>query len=721
MTGITDNLRADESPSACYLHNRLAAMEARVRSAVERRRAEDPDPDDRFRGLYITDAQVDDLLAGIGLPQWAALDESASEFSAEVEAEADAAEAAGLDIRLRRLARSFGLDRWEVEILLVAMAPDLDPRFERLYGYLHDDVSRRRASCGLALELCGSARPWGEGRKRLSPTSLLVANHLVLVEEPERPYLTRSLRVPDRVTAHLLGDDDADPSVVHLVTEAVVTDVGDADLLARAITSGAALVYVRERSGGAGRSLAASGLAQAGVGVLSLDLARLSAGDDTPHVAAVALREARLTGAGLVAGPVEALAERGAGAVRAFAEGRGPLVLTGTRSWDPSWTKTIPFLVDALPLRPERREALWARALNGHAPGAVAALLRSTAQFRLTPEQVVCASQAALQQATALDAPLTEELVRAGARTQNSAGLERLARRIEPAATWDDVVLPVDVLAQLGELTARVRHRDTVLDAWGMGSPSRGRGITALFTGESGTGKTLAAEVIAHDLGLDLYVIDLSSVVDKYIGETEKNLDRIFAEADRVNGILLFDEADALFGKRSEVGDAHDRYANVEVAYLLQRMEHFDGLAILTSNLPANLDEAFTRRLSAILNFPAPEENDRATLWRSHLRPSVPISENVDFTFLARSFKLTGGSIRNVTLAAAFLSAATNRRVGMEELILATQREYRKLGRMCLADEFGAWISDVRPEPAPHAVSLDLRTPARSCSTPTDS
>jgi SpoVK/Ycf46/Vps4 family AAA+-type ATPase len=231
-----------------------------------------------------------------------------------------------------------------------------------------------------------------------------------------------------------------------------------------------------------------------------------------------------------------------------------------------------------------------------------------------------------------------------------------------------------------------------VIDDWQIGGrSSRGRGITALFGGESGTGKTLAAEVIAGELGLDLYVIDLSTVIDKYIGETEKNLDRIFTEAARVNGVLLFDEADAIFGKRSEVRDARDRYANVEVAYLLQRMERFDGLAILTTNLRANLDEAFTRRLDVIIDFPMPNEPARSALWRLHLPERLPQSDDLDLEFMARRFRLSGGHIRNICLTAAFLAAERDASVSMADLVRGTEREYRKLGRLTLEDEFGPY------------------------------
>jgi SpoVK/Ycf46/Vps4 family AAA+-type ATPase len=220
--------------------------------------------------------------------------------------------------------------------------------------------------------------------------------------------------------------------------------------------------------------------------------------------------------------------------------------------------------------------------------------------------------------------------------------------------------------------------------------------VTALFAGPSGTGKTLAAEVVAAELGLDLYVIDLATVVDKYIGETEKNLDRIFAEADRVNGVLVFDEADALFGKRSDVSDARDRYANVEVAYLLQRMERFDGVAVMTTNLRANIDEAFLRRLDLLVDFPTPDASMRRRLWECHLPDSLPRSEDVDLDYLAGSFELAGGNIANVALTSAHLAAANGGRVTMEHLVSATAAEYRKLGRLCVAAEFGDWFRVVQ-------------------------
>ncbi len=213
----------------------------------------------------------------------------------------------------------------------------------------------------------------------------------------------------------------------------------------------------------------------------------------------------------------------------------------------------------------------------------------------------------------------------------------------------------------------------------------------ALFAGDSGTGKTMSAEVVAADLGLDLYVVDLSTVVDKFVGETEKNLERIFTEAAGVNGVLLFDEADAIFGKRSEVKDAHDRYANMESAYLLQRMESFDGIAVLTTNLRANLDEAFTRRLDVIVDFPVPAAAERRSLWDRCLGRDLPRAADLDLDFCAR-FELAGGSIRACVVTAAYRAAEAGRPLCTADLVAAVQREYRKLGRLVLAHEFGPYL-----------------------------
>jgi hypothetical protein len=678
------------NPSLIHVLRRLELIEARVRAAVARRRTTDPETDDRFRGLYISQVHVDRLLAEKSVP--AAPDAGAAKARDEIEAVADAAERDGADLRLRRLARNFHLDEIDIELLLIAMAPDVEARFERLYGYLQDDVSRRRASVGLGLELCGLPSSSAYARSRLAAGAPLVDEYLVQVEENERPVLTRPLRVPDRVAAHLLGSDIPDAVVAALAYQCEQAMPEQAATLVRWMRDGGSrLAYIRERPGASGAALASSAFGQVARPTLALDLERLRTEDDVPMVAALTAREAGLTGAGVVAGPVEVLITRGLPAVRAFSEMPALVVLVGARSWDPGWARDVPFICEAPVPDAVQRAELWRRNLNGDTPPGLD-LAGTMAQFRLTAEQVHRAARAARMEAHAREVPLDEEELKAGARAQNAAGLERLARRIQPAVGFADLVLPPDTMAQLKELLTRARYREQVLDVWKMGGPSaRRRGLTALFAGPSGTGKTMAAEVLASELGLDLYTVDLATVVDKYVGETEKNLDRIFAEAERVNGVILFDEADALFGKRSEVSDAHDRYANVEVAYLLQRMELFDGIAILATNLRANLAEAFTRRLDSLVDFPEPEAEYRRRLWELSLGTTMPRTADLDLDFLAESFKLSGGAIRNIAVAGAYAAAEAGHPLDIGDLVRATQREYMKLGRMVVESEFGPY------------------------------
>ena len=679
--------RADAS--LAHLLGRLGVVEARVRAAVAERRAGDPNPDDPFRGLYLSEDHVERLLATDEAIDSA---EVGHELLPDVERAADKAEKRGDDLRLRRLARTFALAPVDVELLLVALAPDLDGRFERLYGYLHDDVTRRRASIGLALELAGTPPASPGARHRLMQGAPLIDSGLVLVEEPERPFLSRSLRVPDRVAMHLLGDDHIDPALADLAGDCPACYGTEPETLARALGAGATLVYLREHAASSGRSVAAAAFATGGRRTVALDLSRLTSNDEAKAAAVAAVREARLQDAGLVVGPVEALLDDGLHAIRQLAEAGWPVMFTGARTWDPAWSTEVPLLVELESPSAADRESMWQATLNGDAGRPEVDPATVTAQFRLGPEQVVRAARAARLQASLAGRPLEVDDLRAGARAQNAAGLERLARRIHPGVAWKDMVLPPETLEQLEEISSRALHRDVVHDEWRMGgSSSRGRGITALFAGESGTGKTMAAEVLSGDLGLDLYAIDLATVVDKYVGETEKNLDKIFAEADRVHGVLFFDEADALFGKRSEVRDAHDRYANVEVAYLLQRMEAFDGIAILATNLRANIDDAFARRLDAVVDFPMPDEEYRLELWDRCLGPLVTREADVDLDFCARAFELSGGNIRNIALAAAFLAADGGRPVSMADLIKGTQREYRKLGRLLGESEFGPY------------------------------
>jgi len=674
-------------PSTAHVLGRLAVVEERVRELVARRRRDDPQPDDPFRGLYLSDETVDRLLAGTSVEP---LSTTVGARTTACEAAADAAEAAGERLRLRELAREFDLEQLDVELLLVALACEVDARFEQLFGYLNDDVTRRRPSAAVALALCGVPLASSHGRHRLEHGPL-VASGLLELEEPDRPLPGRPLRVPDRVVGHLLGDDAPDRWLDGVLVDVDEVLWGDPTRLGAALAGGARLVYLREQPTGSGRVLAVRALSTIGRGAVVLDGPALAASHDLLGTVRIAVREAHLTRSGVVVGGVEELVTHSR-ALRALVAAQLPVLVVGSRTWDPAWSDWPPLLFDVPASTVAERTELWLRSL-GTGPQDTAA---ATAPFRLRPEQVTRAARAARQQAT-LDGELTVDHVRVGARAENGTELERLARRIEPAVGWDDLVLPASALTALHEISTRARYREQVLGDWRMRpGGGRGHGVAALFAGDSGTGKTMSAEVVARDLGLELYVVDLATVVDKYIGETEKNLERIFAGAAGVNAVLLFDEADAVFGRRSEVKDAHDRYANIESAYLLQRMETFDGLVVLATNLRANIDDAFIRRLDVLVDFPLPDPAQRVALWDRSLGHRVPRGDDVDLTFCGNAFELAGGAIRSAAVTAAYLAADDGGTVAMRHVVAAVYREYRKLGRLTLESEFGPYWDVLR-------------------------
>jgi hypothetical protein len=343
------------------------------------------------------------------------------------------------------------------------------------------------------------------------------------------------------------------------------------------------------------------------------------------------------------------------------------------------------FDVDKPP--PAEQKRLWKRALGPAAEPLNGALDALSEQFRLSARTIVATSTLA----TADDDALTPGHLWNACRSLTRPRLENLARRIVPAAGWDDLVLPELQGQILRQLAEQVRQRLKVYETWGFSAMGRrGLGISALFAGGSGTGKTLAAEVLARELGLDLYRIDLSAVVSKYIGETEKNLGQVFDAAEEGGVLLLFDEADALFGKRGEVKDSHDRYANIEVGYLLQRMEAYQGLAILTTNLKASIDRAFQRRLRFIVNFPFPDTAQREAIWKRVFPPQTPTRDLAPR--LLAQLNVSGGNIRNIALNAAFLAAAAGTPVEMAHVLEAARLEAEKIERPLAAAEIRGWV-----------------------------
>jgi hypothetical protein len=609
--------------------------------------------------------------------------------------------------RLRALVETFGLQEFDADALLIALAPEMDLRYERLYAYLQDDVTRRRPSVDLVLNLlCATRETKLDARTRFAPEAPLLRHRLLQLTSDGGPpaLLSQLVKVDDAIVRYVLGQPSLDPRLLPFArlvppaaaapTEPLLRAVADLAGRARAARSG--LRVCLEGAPGAAARAAAQAVAR------SLDAPVIEA---TPGLIAPAefegllgllLREARLQDALLFLEDVDALADAERAPqlralLRALREAPVVAMLSGQRSWP------MPAGVVAVPLSAldyGRRRQAWCHELASRGIPVEDAAVEDLARgYRLSGDQIADAVATAEAQAGLHGAAPGRADLASAARREARPSLGPLARRVSPVAVWSDIVLPPDSLTQLRDICHHARFRHVVLDEWGFDRKlSLGKGLSALFSGPPGTGKTMAAEVIANELGFELYKIDLSSVVSKYIGETEKNLNRVFAESRDANVILLFDECDALFGKRTEVRDAHDRYANIEVAYLLQKMDEHDGLSILATNLRQNLDSAFTRRLTFTVEFPFPDEESRRRIWRAIWPAQLPRSPGLDLDFMATQFKLSGGAVKNVALSAAFLAAADGAgEVRIEHLLRATRRELEKSGRSVPRAEFGRY------------------------------
>jgi AAA+ superfamily predicted ATPase len=677
--------------------------------------------DDNYRGLYVPDAEVEILAAGTAaLPL--ELEERRAELAearAELELRAMEIERAGGDVPLLRLARAFDLSPFERDVLLLALAPELDLRYERLFAYIQDDVTKKRPSVNLALALlCAHPQDRIAARVLFAPDRPLIRHRIIqLFEDGQRqpPLLSRFIKLDDRIVAALLNQATIDPMLDSMVRLAwprrsLASLVLPADLRERMrqamIEHMDGLILALQGSYGSGRRAIAEALCtEAQIPLLIVNLERMIGADLDPEEGTQrVLREALLNGAAILwLGASRALQEETLSAwqaaiLAAMDSYPGCSFLPLDHGWESrgaiqrNWFQRI----ELPPLSYGEREQIWRARLNGDTPDE-STLLGLASTFRLTGGQIRDAVTMARSLARWRGGPIIREDFYIACRAQSSGRLDSMAHKIKTTYDWDDIVLPPDQLSQLREITAQVRHRHTVLERWGFDRHlAMGKGVNTLFAGPSGTGKTMSAEIIASDLGLELYKIDLSTVVSKYIGETEKNLDRIFTAAREANAILFFDEADALFGKRSEVKDAHDRYANIEVGYLLQKMEEYDGVVILATNLRKNMDDAFVRRLHVAIDFPFPEEPDRLRIWQKAFPPEAPLAAEVDLAFLAKQFKLAGGNIRNIALLSAFLAAESNAEIGMIHLMKSIKREYQKLGKLVTEADFGRYMSLIR-------------------------
>jgi hypothetical protein len=590
-----------------------------------------------------------------------------------------------------RVTRAYGLSSFEQAILLLCAGVELDGRMPALLARAQGEPRRTFPSFGLVMALLPEAH-WSA----LGPNGPLRRWRLIEVGAGEG--LTQSpLRIDERLLHYLVGLDGLDARLDRVVEpvgsggEVVPSQMPLVDRLAASWSSASSAASVLPILCG-GDSIQRRAIAAEGARRLGMTLHRWRVMELSSHHQDLAMlqrlweREAVLLNSVLVLEwPEDAQLQRVASSLVELL--RCPLVVSAREA--PHFPGRATIRLDVESPGAEERAMLWRRYLGPTATGMAEQLDTLVAQFHLGPTAIQAASAEALAQAgPAL--PLDKALW-AACRSQSRPRLDELAQRVDSLASWDELVLPPQQLQLLREIAVQVRHRGGVYDKWGFAERShRGLGINVLFSGPSGTGKTMAAEVLATELELDLYRIDLSQVVSKYIGETEKNLRRIFDAADEGGVILLFDEADSLFGKRSEVRDSHDRYANLEVSYLLQRMEAYRGLAILTTNFKNALDTAFMRRLRFVVQFPFPDVAQRQEMWRRVFPRKTPLA-TLDYQRLAR-VNVAGGNIRNIALNAAFMAAAEGAPVGMAHLLRSTRMEFAKQEKTLIDAEVAGWV-----------------------------
>jgi AAA+ superfamily predicted ATPase len=649
-----------------------------------------------------------------------------------------------ITLRLLQLEKLFGLSSLEIAVLLVCLLPELDGRYRRLFGFLQDDASRTRPGVELVLQILQPISSNGQtARSVFNESAALRTNHLLQITDlsgGSDPLSAHALSVDVRVVDYLLGSDQPDNRLKALITESEASQevaelILEDDVIARLHdlsqwlneiikTTQAPPVFFLHGRYGSGRFDAAQALCkEVGIPLLRVDTA-LTRQLTWSTTVDLILREARLRGAAVYWNSTETLRvleqaqtqDQWDYLAAAIEQHSGLVFLESETLWEPAGHLQqkgfirIDFTAPGYSLR----KKIWEHYL----PSAdmFAETIPETEQlaslmangFQLTGGQIRDSIATALGQARQRNPSAARYLIEdlyEGCRRQSSRSLITFARLIEPRSdlSFDDLILPESNKRQLNELRDRIRYRSQVYTGLGFERRlSLGKGLIALFTGSSGTGKTMAAELLGHEYGMQIYKIDLAAVVSKYVGETEKNLAKVFNEAEDANAILFFDEGEALFGKRGEVKEARDRWANTEVNYLLQRIEEYRGVVIITTNFRQNMDSAFLRRLHAAVDFPRPEAEARLRILRGMFPKDIARPDDDELRVLAKQFTLSGGNIKNVVLDAAFRSIADTGEEGAQitirHLVLGIAREEQKMGRALTKGDFGekyhAWVQE---------------------------
>jgi len=685
-----------------------------------------------FSGMYISDEEIDSSLDAGEYPDISPeienLRNKVMELDSEIEQKIESSEENGKSIPFFTIAREFDLTEFERNVLLLALAPELDLKYEKFYAYLQDNVTKKMPTVDLALNIfCSSMEEKIMKRTLFYPGATLLKNSLIRVVKgdggDEKSFLSSSLKLEPNIVNYLLGRDEIETKIES--SSKIITpkkswqDMIVTERFKEELSRLSAHISNEEDNfsfyfcgpEGSGRKLAAEIMTRnSGKKVIFVDLKELLS-SSTPFDESLNLvaREAKLNRSAIYFDNFDLLVRED----ESFPHYRNSLLrkakdfnvfLAGEKEWNPLSEKMVRHVIKLYFDVPSfhKREELWKKMAGDEFDISGSEVTTLSNKFLFTGGQIRNALEEAKNSFRATGnngEKIGIDDLYVSCHNQSNRKLSEMARKVTPRYRLEDIVLPADKFEQLREVISYVKHRQTVYLDWAFGDKlSLGKGLNALFSGSSGTGKTMAAEIIASELKLDLYKIDLSNVVSKYIGETEKNLSKIFKEAETSNAILLFDEADSIFGKRSEVKDAHDRYANIETNYLLQKMEEHEGIVLLTTNFRKNIDDAFTRRMHFVVDFPFPDEKYRLKIWEKIFPGKAPVSSEIDYSFLSRSFKITGGNIKNIALNAAFFAAEESGNIDMVHVVKGVKREYQKMGKVLGRAEFGNYYQLIMPK-----------------------
>lgn len=697
---------------------------------------------DEFSGMYISEEEINSYIAeSEGIERYRKRHENGADDSIRsiedkiinsrnhIDTLINSSVKKGVNLRLLQLIEIFALSQKDIQILLCCLAPDIDVRFERYFAYLQNDMSKKRPTVQLLGRLFfEDERGPCLIREHLSEKAQLIINCLLIFNtnrvSEEVPYPVKQPRLARSIIDFLFEINHLDISLKGLA-EIVSPQMMETDswyfkhhlnILEQIINNyninkSIPLLYI-SASKGSGKNALIDSIAY----ILNKNVLRIK----TPNLIEfegnlsyqidIIKRESLLHSCIIHLADMDNLVQESnknkIETVNSFLRERsGYIITSGTKPYEEIKHTLGPVPVHFhIPLPTiEERIDLWKKILMCSYNQEEEDLINElSVKFRFTPGQISSVVDLALISLGGTNnnhKNLKSVDLYKFCKEESNQGLLSYSQKVQLKSTWEDIVLPLDILNQLREISNCVRNRKLVYTDWGFESKfTLGKGLNILFSGPPGTGKTLSAEILANDLCLDLYKIDLSCVVSKYIGETEKNLSRIFMEAQISNCILFFDEADALFGKRTEVKDSHDRYANIEISFLLQRIEEYEGIVILATNLMKNLDSAFVRRLNYVVEFPFPDERYRKLIWNKVFPHKTPKSDDLDFGFLSRKFKIAGGNIKNIALNSAFLAARDGGIVNMDNVILAIKREYQKMGKLCSKSDFGQYYSFIKDE-----------------------